>query len=57
MRVTIMPKAVTVLVPQQRAEVPIAEQPLRKPMPGLLESMDVTHQLNYDEDFGLRDAG
>lgn len=59
MRVTIVPKAVRVLVPQQRAEVPIKteeELPLRKRMPGLLESMDVTHQLNYD-DYGLRDAG
>lgn len=61
MRVTILPKAVTVLVPPQRAEVlrnsgEGSADLIRKPMPGLLESMDVTHQLNY-EDYGLRDAG
>lgn len=59
MRVTIMPKAVTVLVPPQRAEVKMTpsseDEPLRRPMPGLLESMDVTHQLNYD-DYDLRDV-
>lgn len=55
-RVTILPKAVTVLVPPQRAEVLRSDEPLRKRMPGLLESMDVTHQLNYD-DYGLRDVG
>jgi diacylglycerol kinase family enzyme len=58
MRVTILPQAVTVLVPPQRAEVkmaPMEEAPLRRPMPGLLESMDVTHQLNYD-DYRLRDV-
>jgi diacylglycerol kinase family enzyme len=56
MRVTIVPKAVTVLVPPTRAEVQRTEDPLRKGMPGLLESMEVTHQLNYD-DYGLRDVG
>ncbi len=58
MRVTIMPKAVTVLVPPQRAEVPIKNdaKSIRQPIPGLLESMDVTHQLDK-ENWGLRDAG
>ncbi len=58
MRVTILPKAVTVLVPPQRGEVPIKNDvaAIRQPMPGLLESMDVTHQLE-NENWGLRDAG
>lgn len=56
MRVTIVPKAVTVLVPPQHSEVLVSEEVLHKSMPGLLESMDVTHQLNYD-DYGLRDVG
>lgn len=54
MRVTIVPQAVTVLVPPQRAEVQFTNESLHKAIPGL--SMDVTHQLNYD-DYGLRDAG
>ena len=58
MRVTILPKAVTVLVPQERAEVPkktAEEDALHQIMPGLLES-DITHQLN-NENWGLRDVG
>ena len=59
MRVTVLPQAVTVLVPPTRAELPNTlgnGEPLRQPMPGLLESMDVTHQLD-NENWGLRDVG
>jgi len=59
MRVTVLPRAVTVLVPPQSAEVPrklVEEEPMAHSLPGLLENLDITHQLNRD-DFELRDTG